>query len=151
MDEVARSFETPDKALSFEHGFVEIANLAGTGGAVTRMVMRPGWRWTTDLGHVIGTDTCQTRHVGYCLEGSLHVELDGGATLEIKAGDLFVIPPGHDAWVDGQATCTILDWGSMATTAAPVGAPAQRPTRPRPSPARRGPRRPTPDADRTRT
>ena len=124
MDEVARSFEGPDKTVSMQHGSLEVVNVAGTGGWVSRLAMHPGWRWTTDMGPMAGTETCQTRHVGYCLEGSLHVALDDGATLDINAGDLFVIPPGHDAWVNGEQTCTILDWGSMATTAAPTEAPA---------------------------
>lgn len=120
MDEVARSFEGPDKTITYEHGFLETVNVAGTGGAVTRMVMEAGWRWTHDLRPIIGSDTCQARHVGYCLEGSLHVQLDDGGTLDITAGDLFVIPPGHDAWTVGDQACTILDWGSMATKAAPA-------------------------------
>ncbi|HEU5001157.1 MAG TPA: cupin domain-containing protein [Actinomycetota bacterium] len=114
MNEVARSFEGPDKTLAFEHGSLESVNVAGTGGALIRMVMHPGWRWSTDLRTMVGTDTCQTRHVGYCLEGTLHVQLDDGVSYDINPGDAFVIPSGHDAWVLGDATCTILDWGSMA-------------------------------------
>jgi mannose-6-phosphate isomerase-like protein (cupin superfamily) len=28
--------------------------------------------------------------------------MDGGEVFEIKSGDLFYIPPGHDSWVLGE-------------------------------------------------
>lgn len=118
MDEFARSFASPDRTVPFAHGSLEVVNVPG--GSVGFMTMHPGWRWSNDLRAIVGTDTCHTRHVGYCLAGQLHVELDDGATFDITAGELFVIPPGHDAWVVGDATCTILDWGAMTSAPAPA-------------------------------
>ena len=69
---------------------------------------------------ILGTASCPNRHVGYCLTGRLHVDLDGGGVLDIKAGDLFIIPPGHDGWTVGDETCTLLDWAGMAITPAPA-------------------------------
>jgi len=32
---------------------------------VGRAVFEPGWRWSEDVRHVAGTDSCQVEHVGY--------------------------------------------------------------------------------------
>ena len=38
-------------------------------------------------------------------------------TLEISAGDVFDIPPGHDAQVRGDEPCVQLDFGGFGTYA----------------------------------
>ena len=48
------------------------------------------------------------------LAGNLHIELQDGGTLDLRAGDAFVIPPKHDAWVVGDETVRIIDWGGKA-------------------------------------
>ena len=60
----------------------------------------------------VGTASCQVRHVGYTLSGALRIVMDGGQALEIGAGSVFEIPPGHDKWVIGDAPWVSLDWGS---------------------------------------
>jgi uncharacterized cupin superfamily protein len=51
---------------------------------------------------VVGTDSCQNRHVGVMVSGSLHVVLEDGTEADVNAGDAYVIDPGHDAWVIGD-------------------------------------------------
>ena len=38
--------------------------------------------------------------------------MDGGQALEIGAGSVFEIPPGHDKWVIGDEPWVSLDWGA---------------------------------------
>jgi hypothetical protein len=40
--------------------------------------------------------------------------MEDGTTLEISAGDVFDIPPGHDAEVTGDEQCVQIDWGGAA-------------------------------------
>lgn len=124
MDGFVGSFENPDKTIPYAHGSVEVVKLGG--GSVNFQTLTPGWRWSNDLRPILGTDSCPARHVGYCLTGQLHVELDDGGALDIKAGDLFIIPPGHDGWTVGDDTCTLLDWGAMAIQPAPAGSDGGR-------------------------
>jgi mannose-6-phosphate isomerase-like protein (cupin superfamily) len=63
------------------------------------------------------TDSCQAHHLGYCLSGAMTVHMQDGTTLEISAGDMFDIPPGHDAEVTGDEPCTQLDFGGFGTYA----------------------------------
>jgi hypothetical protein len=37
-----------------------------------------------------------------------------GTELDLKAGDVYLIPPGHDAWVVGDAPYEAVDWGPRA-------------------------------------
>jgi hypothetical protein len=46
--------------------------------------------------------------------------MDDGTDLEISAGDVFDIPPGHDAEVTGNEPCVQIDWGAAARYAKPA-------------------------------
>lgn len=79
--------------------------------AVSRFVFQPGWRWETDVGPIAGTETCQHRHVGYTISGSLTVRMNDGTTLTIGPGEAYEIPAGHLAWVEGD-----VPWESVEFT-----------------------------------
>jgi hypothetical protein len=51
---------------------------------------------------VVGTDSCQNRHIGVAQSGRLKISHEDGTEQEIAAGDAYVIEPGHDAWVVGD-------------------------------------------------
>ena len=105
-----KRFEAPDETRDFEHGRVDVVRLAGSTAA--QATFEPGWRWSTDLKPIVGTDSCQGHHVGYCVSGSLHVVTDEGHEFDIGAGDVYEILPGHDAWVAGEATYSALEFHS---------------------------------------
>ena len=91
-------------------GTTEIA-VASVGDAViTRERMDPGWRWSIDLRPIVKTDTCRALHQIYVVSGRMRVLTDDGAEIETGPGDAVVIPPGHDAWVVGDAPCEIIDF-----------------------------------------
>jgi len=60
-----------------------------------------------------GTDSCQAAHFGYVLSGGMRVYMDDGPEFEIGAGDVVVIPPGHDAEVIGDEACVMVDFGEV--------------------------------------
>lgn len=93
--DMADEVRTPDKTR------VEVVHLDGV--SVARLTMQPGWRWSECVRPVVGTDQCDLSHVGYAIAGSLRVRMEDGAEQTIKAGDSYTIPPGHDAWVVGDA------------------------------------------------
>ena len=105
-----KRFESPDETRDFEHGRVDIVRLAGSTAA--QSTFGPGWHWSTDIKPVVGTDSCQAHHVGYCVSGSLHVVTDEGNEFDLGAGDVYEIHPGHDAWVVGDATFSGLEFQS---------------------------------------
>ena len=40
--------------------------------------------------------------MGFVVSGQLHVIMNDGATMDFVPGDIYEIPPGHDAWVVGE-------------------------------------------------
>lgn len=95
-----KSFSTPDETRNPDKTKVEVVDL-GTAKA-GRFTMQPGWRWSECIKPVVGTDSCQARHVGAVVSGRLLVKHDDGTEVAVGSGDAYVIEPGHDAWVEGD-------------------------------------------------
>ena len=112
MTATAQNFAQQGQTTNFPHGHEDVVDLNGQ--SVGPTTFEPGWRWSNDLRPIVGTELCPFVHQGYMLAGNLHVELQDGATLDLRAGDAFVIPPQHDAWVVGDETVQIIDWGGKA-------------------------------------
>jgi quercetin dioxygenase-like cupin family protein len=96
----AKSHDNPDEVRQPDKTKVEIVRLEGF--TVGRFKMKPGWKWSQCIKPVVHTDSCQLSHVGFVVSGSLTIKLNDGTEKTIKAGDSYTIPPGHDAWVDGN-------------------------------------------------
>ncbi|HTZ42998.1 MAG TPA: nuclear transport factor 2 family protein [Jatrophihabitans sp.] len=96
-----------------DHGHAILGSAGGL--TVLRGVFEPGWRWTSDVAPIAGTASCQTRHLGYIESGRMQVRLDDGTELTMAAGDLFDLPPGHDAWVLGDEPCVMYDYSPEVT------------------------------------
>ncbi|HWH94736.1 MAG TPA: cupin domain-containing protein [Baekduia sp.] len=93
-------------------GKVELCHLSsGDAGLGT---FEPGWRWSEHVKPLSGTETCQVEHIGYVLQGRMGLHFDDGTDLEVSAGDFFVMPPGHDAWVVGDEACKVVDFGGLS-------------------------------------
>jgi hypothetical protein len=105
-----KSFDQPEIVREFPHGRIVSVSIDET--ELGQWRFEPGWRWSNDIRPIVGTDSCQNRHLGVALEGNLHVELDDGTVLEIGPRDAFEIPPGHDAWVVGEAAFVTYEWTS---------------------------------------
>src|SRR5688572_569860 len=95
-----KGFANPDQARTFTHGKIDVVQLGEA--AVGRFLFQPGWRWSNDVAPIVGTRSCQHRHLGYTISGRLHVRMEDGTELIIQPGDAYEIPPGHDAWVEGD-------------------------------------------------
>lgn len=95
-----KSFDSPDETRTPPNARIDIVNLPGH--TLARATFQPGWRWSESVKPIAGTESCQFTHVGTAIQGRLGVRLDDGTELEIKAGDAYTIPPGHDGWVLGD-------------------------------------------------
>src|SRR3972149_8156784 len=90
----------PDEVRTPDKTRVKIVRLEGF--TIGRFTFEPGWRWSNCIKPVVKTHVCQLSHVGYAVSGRLIVRLEDGTQKSIVAGDSYTIPPGHDAWVDGN-------------------------------------------------
>jgi hypothetical protein len=102
------SYARPDEVREFPHGRVEILKVGGQ--EVGRLVLEPGWRWSTDVKPIAGTDSCRAPHMQYHVSGRLRIRMDDGTEFEAGPGDVTSLPSGHDAWVVGDEPAVTVDW-----------------------------------------
>ncbi len=95
-----KSHQSPDEVRTPNKTRVEVVRLEGF--TLGRFNFEPGWRWSECIKPVVKTESCQASHVGYAVSGCLTVRMNDGTQKNIVAGDSYTIPPGHDAWVDGN-------------------------------------------------
>lgn len=100
---ILKRFDTPDEVTHFDKGKFEIVTLGGV--TIGRATYEPGWKWSVDVGPGVGEDFCSIEHVGMVIAGCATAAFADGSITELKAGDVFHIPPDpHDSWVVGDET-----------------------------------------------
>ena len=108
----SRDFDSPDETRTPDKTQVDLVRMGGT--TVGRFTFEPGWRWSECIKPVVGTESCQARHVGVVHSGRMVVRHDDGTEVEISAGEAYVIEPGHDAWVVGDERFVGFEFESRA-------------------------------------
>ncbi len=99
-DVILKRFENPDETRVFEKGKFELLQIAGM--TIGRATYEPGWKWSEHVGKAMGATLCYVEHVGMVVSGCATAAMDDGRIIEMHAGDVFYIPPGHDSWVVGN-------------------------------------------------
>ncbi|HSW16360.1 MAG TPA: cupin domain-containing protein [Ramlibacter sp.] len=95
-----KSHDTPDEVRAPDKTRVEVVKFDDF--TIGRFNFAPGWRWSECVKPVVKTEQCQLSHVGYVVAGRLTVKMQDGAEKTLSAGESYTIPPGHDAWVEGD-------------------------------------------------
>lgn len=103
-----KNLEQPDERMEFSNGMLGSVDLSGA--TVARAVFRPGWKWSRDVGPLMGAETCMQPHLAYVASGRLMVAMDDGEQTELGPGDAAFIPPGHDGWTVGNEECVLLEF-----------------------------------------
>ena len=98
-DVILKRFEHPDEVRTFDKGKFELVRLGGM--TIGRATYQPGWKWSSDVGAALGQASCHVEHVGMVVSGCATAAMDNGDVIEMRPGDIFYIPPGHDSWVVG--------------------------------------------------
>jgi class 3 adenylate cyclase/mannose-6-phosphate isomerase-like protein (cupin superfamily) len=104
-----RNLSVPDETLSLEKGSASTVRVGEM--VVGRLVLEPGWRWSVHVRPTAGTASCQFHHVGLVLSGAMDGRMDDGTEFEVRPGDIFDVPPGHDNWVTGDEPLVAVLWG----------------------------------------
>jgi hypothetical protein len=95
-----RRFDEPDETRAFELGSFDVVTIAGS--TLGRARYEPGWRWSSHVGAITGSQLCEVEHLGVVVSGRAAVRMRDGRELVLEPGDLFAIPSGHDSWVVGD-------------------------------------------------
>jgi quercetin dioxygenase-like cupin family protein len=100
VDVVLKRFDVPDEVRTFDKGKFEIVRIGGM--TIGRATYEPGWRWSAHIGQALGKSHCEIEHIGFVVSGRATAAMESGDVIEMCAGDIFYIAPGHDSWVVGD-------------------------------------------------
>jgi mannose-6-phosphate isomerase-like protein (cupin superfamily) len=117
VDVILKRFETPDETRIFEKGRFDLVTIGGM--TIGRASYEPGWKWSEHVGKGTGATHCHVEHVGLVVSGCATAAMADGKIVEMRAGDLFYIPPDpHDSWVVGDEPYVSLHFMGASTYAA---------------------------------
>ena len=112
-----KNVNSPDETRPFEKGKVEVVKIGG--GTVGRATFEPGWQWSKHVKPIAKTEWCEAPHFGYTISGRAVIKMADGKEYETGPGNVFHVPPGHDAWVVGDEAWVSIDWVGMKDYAKP--------------------------------
>ena len=90
---------------------------------VGRVIYPPGFRWSTHMRPLVGTELCEHAHVGLLAQGRVQGAYADGCTFDFEAPRVLVIEPEHDAWVVGNEAAVLIQFDAEGDTARRFGLP----------------------------
>jgi hypothetical protein len=106
-----------------EVGGVTLDVVPAGNGRVKRVIYPPGFRWSTHMKPVVGTDLCMHAHVGFLARGHVGGRYPDGCAFDLVAPCVLVLDPGHDAWVVGDEMAVVIQFDAEGDTARRFGLP----------------------------
>jgi uncharacterized cupin superfamily protein len=113
-----KNLTSPDETRKFSKGQIELVKVGDL--VFGKATFEPGWKWSTCVKPLVNTESCQVNHNGYVVSGRMMIRMDNGTEVEVGPGDVFVCPPGHDAWILGDEPCVAYDFSGAAVYAKPA-------------------------------
>jgi hypothetical protein len=106
-----RNFHKADEVRKFPNGRLELLDVGHN--IIGRATLKPGWRWSESVKPIVHTKLCEAPHFQYQISGTLRVRMADGNMFDCHAGDVTMLPPGHDAWVVGKKPVVVVDFQGM--------------------------------------
>ncbi len=106
-----------------EVGGVQLDVVPAGSSRVKRLIYPAGFRWSTHMRGIVGTEYCMHAHVGFLARGKIHVQYLDGCTLDYSAPQVIAIEPGHDAWVVGSEPAVVIEFDFEGETASRLAMP----------------------------
>jgi hypothetical protein len=104
-----------------EVGGVQVNMTRAGKGRVRRVIYPAGFRWSTHMKKLIGTDLCQHAHVGFIVRGKIEIEYADKRRAAFVAPQAVVIEPGHEGWVSGDGPAVMIEVDFEGDTARVFG------------------------------
>jgi len=112
-----------EEAEHREIGGLQLDIVPAGGSRVKRVIYPPGFRWSTHMKEIAGTDLCMHAHVGFLARGRIHIQYADGCKLEFAAPQVVVVEPGHDGWVVGDEAAVLIEFDFEGDTVRRLGMP----------------------------
>ena len=107
-----KGFSNPDEVRTFDKGKLELIKVGGV--LIGRATLQPGWKWSESVKPIAKTESCEAPHFQYHASGTIRIRMDDGTERDVKAGEVSLVPTGHDAWVLGNEPVVLIDFQGMA-------------------------------------
>ena len=92
---------SPTRCASSSKGRFELVHLGGM--TIGRATYQPGWKWSEHVGAALGADVLPWSSMSaWSCRAARPRRWTTARVIEMRAGDIFYIPPGHDSWVVGD-------------------------------------------------
>lgn len=108
-----------------EIGGVQLDIVRAGAARVKRMIYPVGFRWSTHMKDLVGTEQCMHAHVGFLAQGRIHIHYRDGCVSEYVAPAVVAIEPGHDGWVMGDEPAVLIEFDFERETANKLGMPGE--------------------------
>jgi hypothetical protein len=108
-----------------EVGGVKIDTVRAGSVRVGRALYPPGFRWSSHLKAIVGTESCGHAHIGFLARGHVQGAYADGCTFDFVAPAVVVLEPGHDAWVAGTEPAVLIQFDAEGDTARRFGLEGQ--------------------------
>ena len=108
-------------ATAREIGGVRLEVVSAGAARVKRMIYPPGFKWSSAMKPIVGTERCMHAHVGFLARGEIHIEYADGCIVEYKAPQVVAIDPGHDGWVVGREPVILIEFDFEGDTISRLG------------------------------
>ncbi len=99
-----------DEAAKDVHGNIVKQTVNLDGVSVTKVTFGVGAKWSKDLKPYAGTKSCLLPHVAYVVSGAIAIRMDDGSEEVFRAGDVMMLPPGHDGWTVSEQACEFVEF-----------------------------------------
>jgi hypothetical protein len=112
-------------ATAREIGGVRLEVVSAGAARVKRMIYPPGFKWSSAMKPIVGTERCMHAHVGFLARGEIHIEYPDGCVVEYQAPQVVAIDPGHDGWVVGREPVILIEFDFEGDTVSKLGMPSE--------------------------
>ncbi len=106
-----KRFDEPDERLTLPLLEEQVVVLGEV--YVARQEFAPGWSWVEHVRPVVGTPSCLHHHQGLLISGRMEFETDDGARRLVGPGDVYNVPPGHNARVVGDEPAVAIEFAGV--------------------------------------
>jgi uncharacterized protein YjlB len=109
---MVKSFDKADEVKDLPNCRLELVKF-GEVAAIGRLTVQPGWKWSTHIKPLVGTDYCEHSHMGIAVGGQHAIFMrDSKHTETMDARNevhMCEVEPGHDGWIVGNDVGVMYD------------------------------------------
>lgn len=106
-------------------GGAKIDQVRAGAARVRRAIYPVGFRWSSHVKGLAGTEHCMHAHVGFLARGRIQGQYADGCRFDYAAPQVIAIEPEHDAWIVGEEPAVLIEFDFERDTVARLALPSR--------------------------